>query len=233
MDALSRTNNQSLASKSFQECKDLAARLSGTFAGAARTKHRLHILKIVKYGIEYAFVSAPEKLSFLECCLLPFVSKLPTPDILDILKDVQKRSENVNTDEDPSGWRPYYTFVDTLREKYAKNEEFQVADEKEGTSVRRGRGRPRKQRNIQGKRLFNEQSASEEEDSISTSDREDGQNEDEEEHTPLIESFRSSLSFKLRSSGASKDASFKLKSSGVSREESNDHPKAGDSRRPK
>jgi hypothetical protein len=41
------------------------------------------------------------------------------------VKDVQKRTENVNTDEDPSGWRPYYTFVDSLREKYAKNEGFQ------------------------------------------------------------------------------------------------------------
>lgn len=38
------------------------------------------------------------------------------------MKDVEKRTENVNTDEDPSGWRPYYTFIDSLREKYAKNE---------------------------------------------------------------------------------------------------------------
>lgn len=41
------------------------------------------------------------------------------------LKDVQRRTENVNTDEDPSGWRPYFTFVDNLREKFAKNEGFQ------------------------------------------------------------------------------------------------------------
>lgn len=41
------------------------------------------------------------------------------------MKDVQKRTENVNTDEDPSGWRPYYTFIDSLREKYAKNEGLQ------------------------------------------------------------------------------------------------------------
>lgn len=41
------------------------------------------------------------------------------------VKDVQNRTENVNTDEDPSGWRPYYTFVDSLREKYAKNEGLQ------------------------------------------------------------------------------------------------------------
>lgn len=44
------------------------------------------------------------------------------------LKDVQKRTENVNTDEDPSGWRPYHTFVDSLREKYAKNEDIQGTD---------------------------------------------------------------------------------------------------------
>lgn len=41
------------------------------------------------------------------------------------MKDVQKRTEGVDTDEDPSGWRPYYTFIDNLREKYAKNEGFQ------------------------------------------------------------------------------------------------------------
>ncbi|CAL5335263.1 unnamed protein product [Camellia sinensis] len=46
--------------RSFQECKDLAARLSGTFVGAARNKHRSDILKIVKDGIEYAFVDAPK-----------------------------------------------------------------------------------------------------------------------------------------------------------------------------
>lgn len=36
------------------------------------------------------------------------------------LKDVQKRSENVNIDEDPSGWRPYSTFVEYLQEKCVK-----------------------------------------------------------------------------------------------------------------
>lgn len=28
----------------------------------------------------------------------------------------------MNTDEDPSGWRPYHNFVDTLQEKCLKNE---------------------------------------------------------------------------------------------------------------
>jgi hypothetical protein len=41
------------------------------------------------------------------------------------LEDVQKRLENINTDEDPSGWRPSYTFFDRLQEKYAKNDGFQ------------------------------------------------------------------------------------------------------------
>jgi hypothetical protein len=41
------------------------------------------------------------------------------------LKDVEKRIENLNTDEDPSGWRPYYAFVDALHAKYTKNEGLQ------------------------------------------------------------------------------------------------------------
>ncbi|KAI8025496.1 Sister-chromatid cohesion protein 3 [Camellia lanceoleosa] len=117
MMVVSESNDGSLAGKSFQECKDLAARLSGTFVGAARNKHRSDILKIVKDGIEYAFVDAPKQLSFLDGAVVHFVSKLPTPDILEILKDVQKRTENVNTEVDPCGWRPCHTFVDSLKEK--------------------------------------------------------------------------------------------------------------------
>ncbi|CAL5389986.1 unnamed protein product [Camellia sinensis] len=60
MMVVSESNDGSLTGKSFQECKDLAARLSGTFVGAARNKHRSDILKIVKDGIEYAFVDAPK-----------------------------------------------------------------------------------------------------------------------------------------------------------------------------
>ncbi|OMP12236.1 cohesin subunit SA-1-like protein, partial [Corchorus olitorius] len=64
------------------------------------------------------------------------------------------------------------------------------------------RGRPWKRRNIEGKRLFDEHSSSEEEDSISMSDQEDaygeGDNEDgeEEDDAPLINALKSS---KLRS----------------------------------
>ncbi|KAJ8748414.1 hypothetical protein K2173_003051 [Erythroxylum novogranatense] len=188
--------------KSFQECKDLATRLSGMYVGAARNKHRSDILRLVKDGIEFAFTDTPKQLSFLEGAVLHFVSKLPAPDVMEILKDVQRRTQNVNTDEDPSGWRPYFTFIDTLREKYAKHEGLpgmgdicmNFTDEKDRPSVRR-RGRPRKRRNIEGKRLFDGHGSSEEEDSISASDQEDEeekQEDEEEEEAPLIHSLRPS-----------------------------------------
>ncbi|KAJ6334183.1 hypothetical protein OIU78_011150 [Salix suchowensis] len=254
---LSKSDDESVTSKSLIECKDLAARLSGTFMGAARSKHRSDILKIVRDGIEYAFLNSPKQLSFLEGAVLHFVSKLPVVDILEILKDVQSRTENINTDEDPSGWRPYHTFVDSLREKYVKNEGLpdnlasmrcaliimmamamqqpnirstvlaaalklvvfckeSIADEKE----RRRGGRPRKRRNIEGKRLFDEDSSSEEEDSISGSGREDGhdeeekQDEEEEDEAPLIHSLRSSS--KLRSLKLSRDENKSHRRTGVS-----------------
>ncbi|KAL3572897.1 hypothetical protein D5086_026801 [Populus alba] len=74
---------------------------------------------------------------------------------------------------------------------------------------RRRSGCPRKRGNIEGKRLFDEESSSEEEDSISGSDREDAhdeeekQDEEEEEEAPLIHSIRSSS--KLRSLKLSRD----------------------------
>ncbi|KAL1351079.1 hypothetical protein HN51_015054 [Arachis hypogaea] len=197
---ISDSENDPSESNSFSGCKDLAARLSGTFVGAARVKHRLDILKIVRDGIEYAFVEAPKHLSFLEAAVLQFVSKLPAADVLEIMKVVQSRTANVNTDENPSGWRPYYTFIDILREKYAKNEGFQ--DEREGVAVRR-RGRPPKRQNIPGKKLFDEQSSSEDEDSISASEQdgqdEGGKEDEDDEDAPLIHSIRPSS--KLRSLG--------------------------------
>nr|GMD25037.1 sister-chromatid cohesion protein 3 [Ipomoea batatas] len=193
------SSDEVASSTTFQECKDLAARLSGMFAGAARNKYRLDVLNIVKGGIEYAFSDVPKHLSFLDAAVLHFISKLPLTDILDILKDVERRTTNVNTDEDPSGWRPYLTFVETIREKYVKNEGFQ--DEKEGgVSVRR-RGRPRKNQNIHGKKLFDEPNSSEEEDSISGSEQD--AEEEEEEEAPLIHSFRSAS--KLKSLSVSRE----------------------------
>lgn len=203
---ISRSDDKSMTEKSFVECKELSSRLSGTYVGAARNKHRSDILKIIKEGIDYAFLDAPKQLSFLEGAVLHFVSKLPTPDILDILKDVQMQTDNVNMDEDPSGWKPFKSFVETLREKYTKNEGIQ--EEKEGVTVRR-RGRPRKKRNIEGKRLFDEHSSSEEEDSISASDQEvaqdeeEKQEEEEEDEAPLIHSIRSSA--KLRALRVSRE----------------------------
>ncbi|XVF32673.1 hypothetical protein REPUB_Repub17cG0102900 [Reevesia pubescens] len=215
---LSKSDDESLKSESFQECKNLAARLAGIFIGAARNKHRPEILRIVKEGIEYAFQDAPKQMSFLEASVLHFASRLSVPDIRDILKDVQKRTENVNTDEDPSGWHPYKSFYDSLHEKCAKNEGIQ--DEKEGTIGRR-RGRPRKRRNIEGRRLFDEHSSSEEEDSISTSDQEDAQGEggkedEEEDNAPLIHSLK---------------ASSKLRSLRIAREENRGHSSSGASGR--
>lgn len=81
---LSRSEKNASKSNFFSECKDLAARLSGTFVGAARNKHRSDILKIVKDGIDYAFVDAPKQLSFLEAAVLHFVSKLPASDVADM-----------------------------------------------------------------------------------------------------------------------------------------------------
>ncbi|KAI0518714.1 hypothetical protein KFK09_006150 [Dendrobium nobile] len=185
-----KSNYVTVTGKSFTDCVELAKRLSGTFSGVARSKFRLDILKIVKDGISYAFVDAPKQLSFLEAAVIPFVSKLAASDILDILKDVKRRAENVNSYENPSGWRPYHTFIEHLHERYAKNEAMQ--DEGDGTAVRR-RGRPRKVRNIEGKKLFHGEGSSGE-DSISITEQNSQDDDDEEEQQPLIHSIKTSAS---------------------------------------
>ncbi|RZC53339.1 hypothetical protein C5167_012201 [Papaver somniferum] len=221
---VSKSDDESLTSKSLTECKDLAARLAETFVGAARNKYRSDILKIVKEGILFAFEDAPRQLSFLEA-ILHFVYRLPTSDILEIVKDVQKRTENVNTDEDPSGWRPYVTFVDHLREKYAKN--AGLNDDKEG-SVAGRRGRSRKRRNIQGKKLFDEQESSEEDDYISASDQEGPEEEDQdEEDAPLIHSFKSAA--KLRSLRVQRQESKSKDSGKAPQEDASDSRMSGSS----
>lgn len=78
------SGNDDESSKKFQECKDLAARLSGSYVGVARNKYKAEILNIVRGGINFAFSEAPQKLSFLEGAMLHFVSKLPASDILDM-----------------------------------------------------------------------------------------------------------------------------------------------------
>ncbi|KAM7521536.1 hypothetical protein LguiA_011438 [Lonicera macranthoides] len=194
---LSSSSDESMSVKSFQECKDLAARLSGTFVGAARNKHRADILKMVEDGIEFAFVDSPKQLSFLEGAVLHFVSKLPTPDMVDILKNVQKRTENVNTEEDPSGWRPYYSFVDGLKEKCAKNEGLQEYFPLENLKLTEQFSGPRKDLLICLPFFFdyllpNLHSLGERR-NIYASDQEavDGEAE-EEDDTPLIHSIRTS-----------------------------------------
>lgn len=188
------------ARKTFHECEDLASGLAKTFGNAARNKHRSDLLNIVTGGIQYAFTDAPKHLSFLDGAVLHFISKLPPSDIMNILKDVEKRTENVNTDEDPSGWRPYHIFVDTVHEKYAKGDVLQ--DDKEGAGRRRGR--PTKKQNIQGKKLFDEHNSSEDEESISGSDQEADEEKQDDEEVPLIHSFKSSS--KLRSLKISRES---------------------------
>lgn len=84
----------------------------------------------------------------------------------------------------------------------------------------RRRGRPRKKQNIQGKRLFDEQPSSDEEDSISGSDQ-DAEDEnqmqmEEEEDAPLIHTIRSTS---------------KLRSLKMPREDYSNQQKSGDSGR--
>lgn len=74
----------------------------------------------------------------------------------------------------------------------------------------RRRGRPRKRPNISGKKLFDEHSSSDNEDSISASEQEDAQDEgkqeeEDDEDAPLIHSIRPSS--KLRSLGVSREES--------------------------
>ncbi|KAI3805956.1 hypothetical protein L1987_21844 [Smallanthus sonchifolius] len=192
------SNDESLSARRLKECKDLASRLSSFFVGVnARENLRTVILKIVKEGVDYAFMDVPRRLSFLTCAVIVFASKLFKNDIFGMLKYLQDLTSNVNTDEDPSGWRPYLTFVESLREKSSKNE-----DEREGTVVKRGRGRPRKNPKIEGKKLFDEKSSSEEEDEINASDDEENQVDDDEQ-VPLIQSIRASA--KLRALTVSRD----------------------------
>ncbi|KAE9585307.1 hypothetical protein Lalb_Chr25g0287581 [Lupinus albus] len=202
---ISGCETDSSDSTSLLGCKDLATQLSGIFIGAARTKHKAVILEIVREGIEYAFIDAPTQLSFLEAAVLHFVPKLPASDVLEIMDDVQKRTENVNTEEDPSGWRSYHAFI-SLCEKYVKNDGNQ--EEGEGVSVRR-RGRPRNPQNMEGKKLFDDQSSSDDEDSISEYEKdvhdEEEREEEDDEDVPLIHSIKSFSKLRsLRNKGQTK-----------------------------
>ncbi|KAJ4773048.1 Cohesin subunit SA-3 [Rhynchospora pubera] len=157
--------NQLEIGRSLSDFKELASRLSGTFEGAAITKSKLEIIKMVKDGIEFAFSDAPGLLTFLELALVPFVSKLSSADILDVLKDVEAKTENVNMNENPTAWNPCSNFVAFLHEKYAKNETTPDVEEQ---PVRR-RGRPQKVRDAPpAKKLFEEPAQYQQEDDVET-----------------------------------------------------------------
>ncbi|KMZ68811.1 Cohesin subunit SA-3, partial [Zostera marina] len=175
--------------KSFSECKDLATRLSTSFIGAARNKHKSHILQITKDGVAFAFEDIPMKLSFLEAAVLPFVYKLPTLDAIETLKYAKKMSNGINTDEDPSSWRPYHTFIDNLTEKYAKNELNQDDTE---LNIPRRHVRKRKTKKPKGRKLFQDSS---DDDFISDSDESDHGNENDDDEQPIIHTFKSAAKF--------------------------------------
>ncbi|CAN8285719.1 unnamed protein product [Cochlearia groenlandica] len=184
---LSSDGGESSEDKSLEVCRELAGRLSGMYIGAARNKYRSEIMSVVKEGVEYAFREAPKQLLFLEVAILPFAMRLSVPDIIDIKREVKGRMVNVNTDEDPSGWRPCSTFLETLEEKCLKNEDIPPGGG--GGGVRR-RGRPRRRPEIERKRLFDEQSGSDEEEDESVSD-EENKGDYVDEDAPLIETIKS------------------------------------------
>ncbi|KAJ4785945.1 Cohesin subunit SA-3 [Rhynchospora pubera] len=208
--------NQLEIGRSLSDCKELASRLSGAFVGAAITKNKSEIIKIVMDGIEFAFSDAPDLLTFLELALVPFVSKLPSADVLDILKDVEVKIKNFNMNENPTAWNPYNNFVAFLHEKYSKNETIPDVEEK---PVRR-RGRPRKARDAPpAKKLFEEPGAlsEEEEDPISGSDTEAQyqQEDDVEADQLLIHTIRSATKLRgmrVQNQHSSSQPSFSRKS---------------------
>lgn len=143
------------------------------------------------------------------------------------LTDLQRKVEGVNTDEDPSSWRPYITFVDYLREKASKapnadgkclymfdssciyltsliwNEmtclELIFPGEKVGSGIRQ-QPRSRKAGDVHGKKLFEGDNTTDDEEHLSGSD--DGERQgDEDDDTPLQDARRAR---KARGAGTSK-----------------------------
>ncbi|CAM6036302.1 unnamed protein product [Sphagnum compactum] len=95
---------------------------------------------------------APLQLSFLETGVVPFALKLPAVDIHETLADVEARVEGVDTDSDPNSWRPYFTFVNILREKILRNEP--AGERENGVVGKPPRPGARKKRDLKGKKLF-------------------------------------------------------------------------------
>ncbi|CAM6081880.1 unnamed protein product [Calypogeia fissa] len=191
-------------SPSFLSCKDLASRLSSTFLGMARAKYRPSILSIVKGGIEYAFFDAPRQLSFLEGGVIQFALKLPPVDIREILADIVPRVKGIDTDQDPSGWRPFFNFVEILNEKSARQD---GNAERQGAAPPRQTRRRMKKKGIQGKTLFEAHDTSSdelEEEHMSESDNNDREDiDDEDDDTPLYQ-VRQSIKTAKKSNTASR-----------------------------
>lgn len=176
------TDDDWSTSRSFLACKELANRLSATFSGSARNRYKSSILDIVKGGLQHAFFDAPKQLPFLEGGVLQFALKLPPAEVHEILTEIEKKVEGVNTDEDPSSWRPYITFVDYLKEKASK---VPFADgDKEGSGSRHLQPRSRKARGVKGKKLFEGNETTDDEQQGSESEDHEEQ-DDEDDDTPL------------------------------------------------
>ncbi|KAH7366553.1 hypothetical protein KP509_18G084600 [Ceratopteris richardii] len=176
-----KTDEDWSTSRSFLSCKELASKLSATFSGSARNLYKSSILYIVKEGIKYAFLDAPKQLPFLEAGVLQFALKLPPVELQEILKDLQRRVEGINTDEDPSSWRPYITFIDYLREKAFKAPH--ADGEKVGTAIRSS-SRSRKAGDIQGKKLFDGDNTTDDEEHLSETEEHE-KHGGEDDDTPL------------------------------------------------
>eukprot|EP00252_Welwitschia_mirabilis_P020326 TRINITY_DN4955_c0_g2_i1.p1 TRINITY_DN4955_c0_g2~~TRINITY_DN4955_c0_g2_i1.p1 ORF type:complete len:753 (-),score=175.27 TRINITY_DN4955_c0_g2_i1:264-2498(-) len=131
------------AGKQFKLFKDLACHLASTFSGVTYDKNKADILTIIENGLVYAFTDVPQHLLFLEA-VLQFALQLPASDIQEIITDVRKKAEGINTDEDPSGWRPYFIFIDSLQEKCPGDESNYGEKEKNIPRTRKGRPTKRK-----------------------------------------------------------------------------------------
>ncbi|KAH8935631.1 hypothetical protein BDL97_17G039000 [Sphagnum fallax] len=189
LDEVMGTDSDWTQTDSYTACKELGNRLSGTFFGFQRKEFRPSISAIVKGGIEFAFADAPLQLSFLETGVVPFALKLPAVDIRETLADVEARVEGVDTDSDPNSWRPYFTFVNILREKIIRNEP--AGERENGVAGKPPRPGARKKRDLKGKKLFDKDSSSgEDEETPPASESEDAAEEEEEDddddNTPLF-----------------------------------------------
>lgn len=170
---IDQSEDDESAKDSYNSCKELALRLAATFKRTAKTT----ILKIVKGGIDYAFKDPPKHLTFLEVGVIQFAAKLTSADLRPIHDIMMNRMQGINTDEDPSGWRPCLVFLQYLKEKCA------IADVSAEKGFRRGKRRVAAIKG--GKKLFEGVDTSDEEnaeplDNASSGSPEDDDDDDED-----------------------------------------------------